>query len=88
MFHCLHNVIETKKPMNFFFTLLGSQFWVGEAKMKSGHTFLRFFLTLPLQSLVRSNNVLPVVWSEPSALQLWLMEHACSPPTYLPAVSE
>ena len=41
-----------------------------------------------LNVVVHSNHVVPVVWSDTSALQRWLMERACSPPTYLPAVSE
>ena len=43
MFHFLPNVIKTKKPINFFFHLTWVTVWGEEAKMKSGHTFLRFF---------------------------------------------
>ena len=61
MFHCLPNVIETKKTTTFFSPNFGHTReggWGGEAKMESGHTFLRyFFLTLPLLCIVY-----PIEW--------------------------
>ena len=48
MYHCLPNVIETKKTRQNLFHLTWATVRGKEAKMESGHTFLHlFFLTLP-----------------------------------------
>ena len=47
MFHCLPNVKEARKKRQNISPNSGHTRGGGEAKMESGHTFLRVFFTLP-----------------------------------------